>query len=575
MQALLDGYSVLYLHKEAIAVFFVTILGLGNWAAGLWSNGRKYEDHIRLPLALCLGVLVLVLISFSLVLLGHFWPSVLRLGSALVLLLGFAACAHMLWRRAVSLRSFFVFCAVLFFLLLIRLAFLKGILLPPYDDSSEHYEIVQSFLSSARNGGSFYSIANLARHYYHFGFQSIAAWLCSITGADAADAIALLGQLFLVVSPVSIFLLACVLTNEIRGGLVAASFTAFAWRMPAFATNWGKYPAGAGLALFPAVVALWVLARPAIGRKRAAPLVFLTVALVFIHSRLLVCLGLALVGYLLARQLPIRRPLWFWEAAALAVLTVATGLLFGNSLLVYYGNGYYLALGCVGLLAAFAFFASPRLAISITFFIFAVWVAFRSPTFFESISSTWLDQPFVEMLLYIPLSLLAGVGLVGLPKRLPDPRLERLAILVVMGVVVTGFLSSHVIYPDSCCNYVKRGDLLAFRWLRENTPPDAVVWTAALKSRNYLVGLDAGVWVSAMSGRNVNRLRYDFDWGSPDAPSDICQPYYQAVYIYKGGMPYSFDDVRLEQQEWLRRVFVAGATKIYQVEDPCIRQTPH
>ena len=203
------------------------------------------------------------------------------------------------------------------------------------------------------------------------------------------------------------------------------------------------------------------------------------------------------------------------------------------------------------------------------------WIAFKMPTFFESISSTWLDQPFVEILLYIPLSLLAGIGMGGLLKRLPDPGLRRLVILAVVAVITTGFLSSHVIQPDACCNYVKEGDMQALRWIRENTPPGAVVWTAAFKSRNYFIGMDAGVWVDALAQRNTNRLPYGFDWGDPDASSRICQPYYQAVYVYKGGMPYSFDGILLERQEWLRRVFVAGGTQIYQMKDPCTDQMSH
>jgi hypothetical protein len=299
------------------------------------------------------------------------------------------------------------------------------------------------------------------------------------------------------------------------------------------------------------------------------------VALIFIHTRLLICLLLALASYLAARRIPVQRPIQFWGAVGLAVLTIAGGLLFGNSLFVYYGNGYYLALGMVGLLAVFAFFSFPRPATSVMLCILGAWIAFKLPTFFESLSSTWLDQPFVEILLYIPLSLLAGIGLSGLLKQLPDPGLKQLAILAVVAVITTGFLSSNITFPDGCCNYAKEGDLLALRWIRENTPPRAVVWTAAFKSRNYFIGMDAGVWVDAIARRNTNRLPFGFDWGDPDARSRICQPYYQAVYVYKGGMPYSFDEIQLEQQQWLRRVFVAGQTQIYQVKDLCIDQKSH
>jgi len=575
MKVLLDGLFVLNLYKNEVAVFFVSALGLGLWAARFLMLEKEDDTHARLPMALGLGSLVLVLLSFFVILLGRLWHPMLLIGAYIILAFAVLLFINSLRRKEFSVRYFVAFCFIFFGFVAIRLAFLRNILLPPYNDSPEHYMIVQGFLSRDSRS-AFYSIENTLGHYYHFGFHSLAAWLSSISGINPAETIPLLGQLFLVVFPISIFLLAFVASQDWRVGLVSACFAAFAWRMPVYAANWGKYPAITGLALFPALIACWIyyLSRSKRSRLALGVLFALTATLVFVHSRLSICLLVVLLSFVLARKIPLKGDLKFWKAALFAGVACVGFSVFGNSLFPFYANGYFITLGAVAMLLPFAFYVRPRFSFGVTFFVWGVWIASRVPTFIESGGLTWLDQPFVEILLCIPLSLLAGIGFIGLLNQLKGQGMKRITVGGVVAALLIGFATSAVLTPDPCCNYVKFGDLQAIQWLKQNAPQNAVVWIPGFKSRNYMLGMDAGIWVQPLTGLNTNKLTYNFVWDAPDAPARICKSNYEGVYIYEGGQPYSFDDAILAEQLWLRRVFSKGETKIYSAI-ACTNQMSH
>jgi hypothetical protein len=108
---------------------------------------------------------------------------------------------------------------------------------------------VFGFLYPDASGGSKLSLGNIFNDYYHFEFHSIATWLTSLTSFSPENVISLLGQMFLVVAPVSVILLTHVLTKNINGALFAGLLAATGWLMPAFSVNWGKFPALASLAV--------------------------------------------------------------------------------------------------------------------------------------------------------------------------------------------------------------------------------------------------------------------------------------------------------------------------------------
>ncbi len=572
MQVLLDGFQVFRLYWLDIFIFLVSALGWGTWLAGYLSFSRIEPLEARLPLALGLGCLALLVPALGLVLLVRvsFWLA--RIGSYLLALSG---CVLLVVRRGDfrGLRPgrLLVSLALLFGLLLVRLAFGKDLLLPPYDDGPEHYAILQSFLDPSSRAAAFYSLETLTRHYYHFGFHVLAAWLNLFSAKNMAGSMVVLGQLFLLVYPLSVFGLAWRVTRRLEAAALAGALTAFAWSMPAYAANWAKYPAMAGLALLPVVIGLWlgVASDPGRGKRELGLSVVLTLALVLIHTRTAICLLLVAAGVLFARFYPIKRNLRFWGAVLLTLLTLGVILAFGDTLWLYFGNGYRLPLLLIALLMPFSWYRHPKMSLAVLTALLGAWLASRLPTPVASFGPAWLDQPFLAILLPLPLSLFAAGGLAGLLELVNRPIFHWAALVICLAPVCLGFLTAGTLYPDSCCDYVKPGDLQAMQWIEQNTPDDSVFWIPAFRSHNYLVGMDAGVWIHALTGRNANKLRYDFSWNKSGALSSLCRSGGVNVYIYEGGRSYSFDDVLLSEQDWVRPVFSMGSVKIYQVAGTC------
>ncbi len=572
MQVWLDGLQVLWLNGLSIFIFLISALGWGLWICHYLPSACLNPSEIRLPIALVLGCLVLIFPAFLLILLIRLSPQLAYFGSFGIPLI---ACLALLVRRRdlklPGLGGFLLTLAVLSGLMVIRLAFLKNVSLPPYDDGPEHYAIVQGLLQPSYEAGAFYSLSNLARHYYHFGFHILAAWLSLVSGTGISGSITVLGQLFLVIFPLSVLCLAWSLTRRLEAGALAGLLTAFAWRMPAYAANWAKYPAIAGLALLPAVVGLWIsYASYADRRKRElAFLIPLTLALVLLHTRTAICLVLAAIGIRFVRLYPLKRNFHPWEAALAALLTVGVILAFGETLWAYFGNGYRIPLILVAILMPFSFYRYPKLSLALFVALLGTWLAGQLPAPVESFGSGWLDRPFLGILLTIPLSVFAAGGLAGLLSLVDRPWFHWAVWLASILAILTGFLTAGSIYPDQCCDYVKPADLTTLGWIKENTPADSAYWIPAIKSRNYLVGLDAGVWIPVLTGRNANKLRYNVDWDTSAIQAQICRSGNADTYIYEGGRPYSFDDVFLSELSWTRPVYVDGEVKVYRVVGLC------
>lgn len=577
MQVLLDGCFILKEYGGSIAVFFVTVLGMGVWFSRYLPFARE-NNLMIIPLGLGIGMLPLAMFSFGLILLARFWPPLLNVGSICitiwaVMILGFELCRNHHLRIGAARTGLIILAGLVFLLFLIgKLSFLRYILLPPYDDSPEHYMVVRDFISPNGIQAAFYSLGNLSDRYYHFGFHSLAAWLISVSGLELSSAIALLGQLLLVISPLSIFFFTAAVTNDYKAASFAALLSGVGWKMPAYASNWGKYPAIAAAAIMPALFGFLYLCWRRSDKKPIllVSMLLLSVGAIFFHTRVLVCLLLAVLSYGLARWISPQRNFRFWEAIALVVATIALMAPLWDSMVGFYCGYQCFVLGLVLLLSAYVFQTFPCLALWAMFFSIGIYLAYRLPlpAPLHFYSRTWLDQPFVDTLFFIPLSIAGGGGLAGLLQKLKNRGAwlrGSLGILFV-GLVLLNSAISHSYYPDRCCNYVKEGDLHAIQWLGENTPEDAVIIIPGFRSRNYMIGTDAGVWVHTLTKRNANKKPYNLAWDKPNVLQKICQSGFDYIYVYGGAMTFSFDKNALKQQEWYQPVFRSGGTTIYQVK---------
>ncbi len=577
MQVFLDGWVMLGRYADALFLLAVSSLGMGVWAARWMGGAVDRRLGLFLALSLCVGTVPLASLAMAAVIVGRLLPGTLSAGMTVVTLLG--AGGFLLWlgvdRPWPKTRSEWLPLvgggAFFLLLLIVRLAFLRGLLLPPYSDGAAHYLVVRDLLQAGSAPALTHSLGNILRQYYHFGFHSLTAWLVWPTGHSPEELLPLLGQWFVCLPMLAVLCFLTRASEDWPASLFAALWAALAWKMPAFAANWAKYPALSGLAVFPAVLALLGSPIP-VQRRRWSLLgaVLLIGGTLLLHARLAVLLGLAGLGLLIVCGLD------RWPGAGarpwLAGVFVAGAVLlfvFQTNLLWVYGGGVFFPLALTALLLPFAVLRFPRLTTGVALFAIGLILALRLPVperlqFYGA--ATWLDEPFLNLCFYLPLSALAGLGAAGLWRILARRKfLQAMLALLMIAMAVGSLWRGGTLSPNACCNYVQESDLRAVEWIDQNLPEGANLIAAGLPIPKSIMATDAGVWGGALTGRPVVLLPYYYAWDEADAHAEICT--LGAGYIYLDNQPYSFLRERLARGDWYQPVYARGDEVIYRVRD--------
>ena len=187
---------------------------------------------------------------------------------------------------------------------------------------------------------------------------------------------------------------------------------------------------------------------------------------------------------------------------------------------------------------------------------------------------TLLDRPFVEMILYLPLSLLGGLGLAGLFQYLQQNvhmPLEKFAGSILIGLVIINATIHYDFYPSDCCQIVGPDDLTAIDWMDKNLPSDAriLISTAELillpsASSQGTVGADAGIWIPALINRQTLSMPYNSDLGLRETLDILCQR--EINYIYVGEIGQTFDGAQIRANPaWYNALLSLPKAGVYQV----------
>jgi len=313
-----------------------------------------------------------------------------------------------------------IFLLLFFFVsVLLRLAFVTKVLLPSYFDSASHYLLIKIILGN--NSASL--LTSLSTNYYHLGYHMLVAFLITALQADSVKVMLILGQMVLAVLPISIFFIINHETKSNTAGVFAVIIAAYGWYMPAHAVDWGKYPALTSVALIPFVLSLaYLIARyknTLSLQKRWALYILLAVAILisgFIHSRSLVIYGIVFIAWIITtwqQKLSSRQQVVMFFIVIVAIVLEIIFIQQHNVLLLLF-DPYIkgtLITAFVLLLSIFAQRSYPQLVLTCI-----LTVGFLLGSLFIPVQGvipghanlTLLDRPFVEMLLFLPLSLLAG-----------------------------------------------------------------------------------------------------------------------------------------------------------------------
>lgn len=470
----------------------------------------------------------------------------------------------------------------LFISILLRLAYVSKAIFPLYFDSAQHYTLTKNILSNS----SSWMFNFLSVSYYHLGFHFLTAFFTSVFRVEITQVMLVLGQVILAFIPLPLFFLAGRATKSDSAGRFALVLAAFGWYMPAHAVDWGKYPALMSVGMISFVLMLAFLFSQnnsevsKLKRWTLYGLLSLGMLLtVFTHSRSLIVFGIVFVSWVISARWEklSQRQMTVIFLAIVVLTTFEAVFLLRQSILVllfdpYLQNGYLIT-GLVMVLSIFAWMAYPRLTfvnvLAITFLLASVFIPVTWIPGYRDL--TLLDRPYVEMILFLPLSLLGGLGLSGLEKILRERfSWGRLVGLLAIGIVAVNAFFNYDFYPSACCVIVGNDDVVGMEWVANQLPVDARIGISSTQLKVISetsegdVGADAGIWITPLTRRVTIPLPYNTDFNDSVTWKIVCEK--RIGYLFVGEVGYPFDSEEIDTHpERYRPLLSMPKTRVYEV----------
>jgi hypothetical protein len=593
-----DSFSVLVSHWQLISgILLMMLLGqvlMGSALRMIFRDGLTSADYFALSAA---GwMLPLSLASLLWLAWGAFLPA--QAGAFLSLIItAILAGVFILQARKALMPGSKAILSILIVLfgafLFLRLAFVSEVIIPLYFDSAQHYLIIKTLIASLASD-AIPALGSPAGAYYHTGFHLLTAWTVSTWRADVIDAILILGQIIVAAIPFSMFPIIKQETQSNSAALFAVLLAAFGWYMPAYAANWGKYPALTSLPLITFVLSLGYLSLRhkdvLSGRKSLGLIAILFLGFlitILFHSRSFIVFGIfALAWVIVTGWERLSQPLRFVSffavliGMALVIMFLRTKDVFGLLFDPYWVKGLIVT-AVVLFLGIFAQWRYPKLAFASLLVILLFFGGLLVPVNVPGYGTlTLLDRPFVEMILYLPLSFLGGAGLAGLERSLQD-LLARwparrfwpvgyLSGLFLILLLVNTF-ATYNFYPADCCSIVGRDDLVAIDWIDKNLPSEARILISSTELRVLVsdspqgaAGGDAGIWITPLTSRVTLPFPYQSDFSQQAIFDTLCQQ--RAEYLYVGDIGATFNNGLLAAYPDRYRILLSmPKAKVYQV----------
>ncbi len=381
---------------------------------------------------------------------------------------------------------------IFLFFLILRLGFLQNLVLPPFSDSAKHFERLGSLLSLEYAEPLTFETFS---PYYHWGFHGITAWVDAITKDFSPLTMAVIAHFFLGVLPVAIYFMLLSLTD---GDVFAAIFGAFlaglGWVMPAYAINFGKYPALVAISLLPLLLGVFysrVKANNPGQKKWWFYIVVVSFALVWIHSRLLIFLAFFFLTYFLSHFISLKLPQKFFEIGVfilsfwivLWIFALDQSGIEGLSF-KYYLDTFSNTTFLIVILLLFAFKKNAVLVCQ--WFLMIVFLMLTTnkilPAWVYHYPLTFFDQIFFDLVFFLPLTILGALGMSGIKKMLQkNGNVYRILGIFILFLVIANGLFIQSWRPLRNSNYVAQDDIQSFFWIEKNTQLDAEFIIAVIK----------------------------------------------------------------------------------------------
>jgi hypothetical protein len=591
--------SLLVLAKEwssILGILGILLLGSGMiipWAKVLFGDTLTLGDFISLGigagwLALFPAILLIIFFRFILGVQVNFIAlcagSLIVSGSISYWMRGWQGIRSVYWMPVLMLLAIFTLS------ILTRLAFISELIMPPYFDSALHYSIIQSLITNFKTS-TFPNFGSFVGGYYHLGFHVLAAALSLSLGMEIKDIILILGQIILAIIPLPLFFIIKRETNLMAPALFATVLAGWGWSLPAHAINWGKYPALASILSFEMVICGIYLVAPTAKQWR-----WLMVCLVglsalistFIHTRSSILIGFAILSSLIAYAWSksnhlVRLFSFALLAAALTILVFITRTkpALNMAFEPYKAGGLWVTLLTLSLLP-FALKEFPRAAFTALFFLLCAWGSlFISVVPFLPVYDvqTLLDRPYVEMILFLPLAFLGGLGYAGMIETLHGFEFLKItrqkwtsaALALLLFGAIGANASRYNFLPSDCCNFFGQDDAAALDWMNKSLPPSANVLIAASQAAVFentpsiqFAGSDSGIWVTPLIHRISTPFPYYTDFEQPETLDKLCKN--GITYIYIGEKGAHFNQTQLDNHpDWYENLLQLSNVQVYKL----------
>ncbi len=224
----------------------------------------------------------------------------------------------------------------------------------------------------------------------------------------------------MIVAALAIYSLVYDFTHERKTAVLAAMIAEFAWQLPSFAINWGKYPALADV-LFPIAYAFILKFKPE--RKKSFVSVILLMTLLIgnflFHSRILFCVLFAFIGWgfvLIMERSSVK--VKFTASALIAIALLVLILTDQEGLANYYGGKFVLVI-LLAILLRFQFIKFPTLVCQRCYSFISIF-GFQNHfnMVFNGSATPVIDSTFSTMSLFI-LSIITATGVTGITNLMP------------------------------------------------------------------------------------------------------------------------------------------------------------
>lgn len=590
-----DGFQALWEYKIIIGLLIIEILGLGGLGYLLWL--KKHSDPYRedtIAWIVSTGIGIFVVSSYAIVAIGRIWTQALPMLSSLLLIISLGGFAGFFLSSAKhgqfptlpppSISSLLI----ILLIVTIRLAFLKQLEFPLYYDSAEHYQTIASLQNPTipqRGSCGFETLDPSC--YYHLGFHSLVVVMSQQVGGRFSIAQLMLGigHVFLLLFILSLYLLVKRLgNNRLYSGIITVIFAGLGWTMPAFAVNWGKYPAIASLAVSPLVV-YWIVAslvpKVKFDGNRIIILCILSLGMALLHSRSIIYLFCALCAFAVIyyfRNKITQEDSFFFLYDAILIIWIISILNpdFHEAVLPYF-QGADMILTLLAVFLGIYALQTPHKHLVLAVFAFIIFIAIFSsmptPNFLGNHTGGYfLDRPFVQISLFAPLAILAGIGgadiindlLLRIPAEVKRQWIAQLT-FIILAITAVCIRPPASYRPDPCCMYMRVDDQFVIGWLANNVPKQALVLIAAdTSSPNVKTPTDAGVWITPLTGIKTEKLDLEYTFSAPEDFENLCRA--DVAYIFASAVNTSFSIAEIEKrEEFYIPTIILPDTRLYRV----------